>query len=72
MEFNINQFDIDVNGIINTIKSTFEKQKAKYNFKVNDTNTLVDQDMISFKLDYEIMSSSTPGNLPLIMFSTCL
>ncbi len=53
---------MDVNSIINTIKKTFEKQKIKFDFKILDTNSLIEHDMISYKMDYEIMSATTPGN----------
>lgn len=40
---------------------TFDSQKVKFNFRSLDTAILQEDDLFSFKLDYEIMSSLTPG-----------
>lgn len=38
-----------------------ESQKIKFNFKTLDSTILQEDDLYSYKLDYEIMSSLTPG-----------
>jgi SpoVK/Ycf46/Vps4 family AAA+-type ATPase len=61
VEFPINQANVDVNAIINKVISSFESQKVKFNYKQIDSNIVTEDDMFSYKLDYEIMSSATPG-----------
>ncbi len=40
---------------------TFESEKVKFNYKALDSLILQEDDLFSFKLDYEVMSSLTPG-----------
>lgn len=61
MEFNINQSNVNYNEVINRVISTFEGQKAKFNWRSIDSSKQQEDDMFTFKLDYEIMSSVTPG-----------
>lgn len=50
-----------MNSIIDSILTTLESQKVKFNFKIIDSQKIQEDDLFSYKLDYEIMSSLTPG-----------
>lgn len=61
VEFNINQADVNVDELINKLTSVLDSGKVKFKYRALDTNLLQEDDVISYRLDFEVMSSSVPG-----------
>jgi len=59
VEFNINQSNVDTEELIRKALDTLEGGKQKYNFKNMGQERHQEEDLFSYKLDYEISS----GNL---------